>query len=312
MEAEPRGTGEGTAKLIEAGDAHRAEVGYDYWDESYVAGAFEAPGERGDWTVVLGFDGGLGMPCAETLSERHPPALAAGAELRRRDYRRRVAHSFRPLRHRRGSRRLGLYNGASVCWRAGVEKAANAASSSLPRSSWPSLALHCPRTIHKTASAAATRTLAMTDDPSVEEAVFCSRATISGRHAACEGCGRRGRAADSACGTPPFLHRSRAPLVQRGAATSVSVRPALASGAQADPVAGADQRGVRLRDRGRGSGHGGVPVLGDAFRPPKPQDIGHYDTDVRSVPERLCLALRDVRAEFRQGHRGADEMRHSK
>ncbi|MFJ4791087.1 DUF6461 domain-containing protein [Streptomyces sp. NPDC088794] len=69
MEAEPRGIGEGSAGLIEADDAHRAEVDYDYWDESYVAGAFKAPGEDGDWTVVLGFDGGLGMPCAETLSE---------------------------------------------------------------------------------------------------------------------------------------------------------------------------------------------------------------------------------------------------
>ncbi|WP_328980656.1 DUF6461 domain-containing protein [Streptomyces canus] len=69
MEAEPRGTGEGAARLIEADDAHRAEVDYDYWNDSYVAGAFKAPGEDGDWTVVLGFDGGLGMPCAETLSE---------------------------------------------------------------------------------------------------------------------------------------------------------------------------------------------------------------------------------------------------
>ncbi|MFJ9832833.1 DUF6461 domain-containing protein [Streptomyces sp. NPDC101169] len=68
MEAEPRGTGEGTAGLINADDAHRAGVDHDYWDDSYVAGAFEAPGESGDWTVVLGFDGGLGLPCAETLS----------------------------------------------------------------------------------------------------------------------------------------------------------------------------------------------------------------------------------------------------
>ncbi|MFJ3714214.1 DUF6461 domain-containing protein [Streptomyces sp. NPDC090057] len=68
MEAEPRGTGEGTAGLINADDAHRAKVDHDYWDDSYVAGAFEAPGENGDWTVVLGFDGGLGLPCAETLS----------------------------------------------------------------------------------------------------------------------------------------------------------------------------------------------------------------------------------------------------
>lgn len=41
----------------------------DYWGESYGAGSFKAPGEKGDWPVVLGFDGGLGMPCAETLSE---------------------------------------------------------------------------------------------------------------------------------------------------------------------------------------------------------------------------------------------------
>ncbi|MFF0778488.1 DUF6461 domain-containing protein [Streptomyces sp. NPDC003720] len=68
MEAEPRGTGEGTAGLINADDAHRGDVDHDYWDDSYVAGAFEAPGESGDWTVVLGFDGGLGLPCADTLS----------------------------------------------------------------------------------------------------------------------------------------------------------------------------------------------------------------------------------------------------
>ncbi|MFE7031433.1 DUF6461 domain-containing protein [Streptomyces sp. NPDC057621] len=71
MEAEPRGTGEGTAGLIEADDAHRAELGHDYWDQSYVAGAFGTPGENGDWTLVLGFDGGLGLaaPSVETLSK---------------------------------------------------------------------------------------------------------------------------------------------------------------------------------------------------------------------------------------------------
>ncbi|MEU0742662.1 DUF6461 domain-containing protein [Streptomyces sp. NPDC006134] len=70
MKAEPRGTGEGTAGLIEADDAHRAEVD-DYGDDSYVAGAFSAPGENGDWTLVLGFDGGLGItaPCVEELSK---------------------------------------------------------------------------------------------------------------------------------------------------------------------------------------------------------------------------------------------------
>ncbi|PSM42425.1 hypothetical protein C6Y14_14460 [Streptomyces dioscori] len=71
MEAEPRGTGEGTAGLIEAEAAHRTESGDDYWDESYVAGAFSAPGEDGDWTLVLGFDGGLGIAATavETLSQ---------------------------------------------------------------------------------------------------------------------------------------------------------------------------------------------------------------------------------------------------
>ncbi|ELP62757.1 hypothetical protein STRTUCAR8_03150 [Streptomyces turgidiscabies Car8] len=71
MTAEPRGTGEGTAGLIEADDAHRAEADHDYWDESYLAGAFSAPGENGDWTLVLGFDGGLGIAgaCAETLAK---------------------------------------------------------------------------------------------------------------------------------------------------------------------------------------------------------------------------------------------------
>ncbi len=71
MAAEPRGTGEGTAGLIAADDAHRAEVDYDYWDESYVAGAFSARGDNGDWTLVLGYDGGLGIAdaCVETLSK---------------------------------------------------------------------------------------------------------------------------------------------------------------------------------------------------------------------------------------------------
>lgn len=71
MEAEPRGTGEGTAGLIEANDAHREDQGYDYWDDSYVAGAFSVPSGKGDWTLVLGFDGGLGLaaPCVEALSK---------------------------------------------------------------------------------------------------------------------------------------------------------------------------------------------------------------------------------------------------
>ncbi|MFJ6797317.1 DUF6461 domain-containing protein [Streptomyces sp. NPDC091268] len=71
MEAEPRGTGEGTAGLIEADDDHRSEGDHDYWDESYVAGAFSTPGEDADWTLALGFDGGLGIaaPHVETLSK---------------------------------------------------------------------------------------------------------------------------------------------------------------------------------------------------------------------------------------------------
>lgn len=58
-----------TAGLIEAGQAHRAEAGDDYWDESCVAGAFNAPGKHGDRTLVLGFEGGPGIatPCLETL-----------------------------------------------------------------------------------------------------------------------------------------------------------------------------------------------------------------------------------------------------
>ncbi|MFK8850060.1 DUF6461 domain-containing protein [Streptomyces sp. Ac-502] len=70
MEAEPRGTGEGTAGLIEADEAHRAEVGDDYGDESYVAGAFSAPGENGDWTLVLGFDEASDMGRSESCDGR--------------------------------------------------------------------------------------------------------------------------------------------------------------------------------------------------------------------------------------------------
>ncbi|MFF7362772.1 DUF6461 domain-containing protein [Streptomyces sp. NPDC008125] len=69
VEAEPRGTGEGAAGLAEADDAHRAEGGYDYGDDSFIAGAFNTHGLDGDWTVVLGFDGGLGLPRVEKLSE---------------------------------------------------------------------------------------------------------------------------------------------------------------------------------------------------------------------------------------------------
>ncbi|MEU9755864.1 DUF6461 domain-containing protein [Streptomyces althioticus] len=67
MGAEPCGTGEGVAGLIDANQAHESD---DHWDESYVAGAAGVRGERGDWTLVLGFDWGLGLSeaCAEGLS----------------------------------------------------------------------------------------------------------------------------------------------------------------------------------------------------------------------------------------------------
>ncbi|MDQ1041345.1 hypothetical protein QFZ75_007761 [Streptomyces sp. V3I8] len=44
---------------------------HDHRDGSYAAGAFSAPGENGDRTPVLGFDGGLGIaaPCVEALSK---------------------------------------------------------------------------------------------------------------------------------------------------------------------------------------------------------------------------------------------------
>ncbi|MGA5344424.1 DUF6461 domain-containing protein [Streptomyces griseoincarnatus] len=67
MGAEPCGTGEGVAGLIEANNEHQRD---DDWDESYVAGAFGVRGESDDWTLVLGFDWGLGLSkaCAEGLS----------------------------------------------------------------------------------------------------------------------------------------------------------------------------------------------------------------------------------------------------
>ncbi len=65
--------------------------------------------------------------------------------------------------------------------------------------------------------------------------------------------------ADVAHGRTPLLHHGRhAPLAQRTAATAVLVCLALASGAEADPVTGAGQRGrVGLRDRRYGSCHHG-------------------------------------------------------
>lgn len=69
MEAEPQGTCTGADALIERQDELR-DPG-DYWDDSFVAGAFTVPGEGGDWTLVLQFEeGGTGMRqrFLETLS----------------------------------------------------------------------------------------------------------------------------------------------------------------------------------------------------------------------------------------------------
>ncbi|NEA42003.1 DUF6461 domain-containing protein [Streptomyces sp. SID11385] len=68
-QAEPRGSGNGTDGLIDAENAHRDESD-DVWDESYVVGAFSTEGAGGDWTLVLGYDGGLGLgdACVQALS----------------------------------------------------------------------------------------------------------------------------------------------------------------------------------------------------------------------------------------------------
>ncbi|MFD4507021.1 DUF6461 domain-containing protein [Streptomyces sp. NPDC058457] len=69
MTAEPQGTCTGTDALIERQDELLDPT--DYWDESFVAGAFAVPGEGGDWTLVLHLgDGGTGMRSRflETLS----------------------------------------------------------------------------------------------------------------------------------------------------------------------------------------------------------------------------------------------------
>ncbi len=33
----------------------------DYWDDSFIAGAFTVPGTDGEWTLVFDFNGGVGM-----------------------------------------------------------------------------------------------------------------------------------------------------------------------------------------------------------------------------------------------------------
>lgn len=71
MEAEPQGACTGADALIERQDELRAPG--DYWDESFIAGAFTVPGEGGEWTLVLHLgEGGMGM------QPRFLSALSAG------------------------------------------------------------------------------------------------------------------------------------------------------------------------------------------------------------------------------------------
>ncbi|MEW2496299.1 DUF6461 domain-containing protein [Streptomyces nodosus] len=71
MEAEPQGTCTGADALIERQDELLDPT--DYWDGSFIAGAFTVPGEGGDWTLVLHLaDGGMGM------QPRFLEALSAG------------------------------------------------------------------------------------------------------------------------------------------------------------------------------------------------------------------------------------------
>ncbi|MFD7472862.1 DUF6461 domain-containing protein [Streptomyces sp. NPDC059837] len=71
MEAEPQGTCTGADALIGRQDELLGPT--DYWDESFIAGAFTVPGEGGDWTLVLHVgDGGMGM------QPRFLEALSAG------------------------------------------------------------------------------------------------------------------------------------------------------------------------------------------------------------------------------------------
>ncbi|WP_436771322.1 DUF6461 domain-containing protein [Yinghuangia sp. YIM S09857] len=72
MDAEPRGTCDGVDGLIEQQQDLYDEVDDD-WDESFIAGAFTVPGDDGAWTVVLHFDGGVGM------RHRFLEALSAGS-----------------------------------------------------------------------------------------------------------------------------------------------------------------------------------------------------------------------------------------
>lgn len=57
--AEPQGTCTGVDALIEQHMDQRDAT--DYRDDSFIAGAFTVPGTDGNWTLVLQFDGGVGM-----------------------------------------------------------------------------------------------------------------------------------------------------------------------------------------------------------------------------------------------------------
>ncbi|MEV4453878.1 DUF6461 domain-containing protein [Streptomyces mirabilis] len=59
MGAEPQGTCTGVDALTERYMDQRDAT--DYWDDSFIAGTFTVPGTDGDWTLVLQFDGGVGM-----------------------------------------------------------------------------------------------------------------------------------------------------------------------------------------------------------------------------------------------------------
>lgn len=77
MGAEPQGTCVGVDALVARQDELLDPL--DYWDDSFVAGAFAVAGAGGEWTVVLGFDSGVGM------RPRFMEALSAGGRV--------VAHS---------------------------------------------------------------------------------------------------------------------------------------------------------------------------------------------------------------------------
>ncbi|MDV5143459.1 DUF6461 domain-containing protein [Streptomyces sp. SBC-4] len=68
MGAEPQGRCTGADALIER-EEDRLDA-TDYGDDSFIVGAFTVPGTGGDWTLVLHFDGGVGMrpDFLETLS----------------------------------------------------------------------------------------------------------------------------------------------------------------------------------------------------------------------------------------------------